>query len=118
MVAAPEHSFVNARHKTCVKKAFGSMRHCSDGRSTRQSYADYLPRHLQVLKYLPMEKAQDARNFVQALQYWLGGNPQNLENLLLATAQVCNHHLLPPTFNHRDKLKASFYPHPSSSPSL
>ena len=47
-----------------------------------------LVRGLQVLKYLPMEKAQDARNFVQALQYWLGGNPQNLENLLLATAQV------------------------------
>ena len=35
-----------------------------------------------------MEKAKDARNFVQALQYWLGGNRENLENLLLSTAQV------------------------------
>ncbi len=43
---------------------------------------------LQVLKFLPMEKAKDARNFVQALQYWLGGNRENLENLLLSTAQV------------------------------
>ncbi len=24
-----------------------------------------------VLKYLPVEKAQDARNFVNGLQYWL-----------------------------------------------
>ena len=43
---------------------------------------------MQVLKFLPMEKAKDARNFVQALQYWLGGNRENLENLLLSTAQV------------------------------
>ena len=42
-----------------------------------------------MLKYLPSEKAKDARNFVQALQYWLGGNRNNLENLLKATAQVC-----------------------------
>ncbi|EIE24949.1 magnesium chelatase subunit H [Coccomyxa subellipsoidea C-169] len=41
-----------------------------------------------VLKYLPSEKAQDARNFVQSLQYWLGGNAENLENLLLNTAQA------------------------------
>ena len=39
-----------------------------------------------MLKYLPSEKAQDARNFVQSLQYWLGGNAENLENLLLNTA--------------------------------
>ena len=43
-----------------------------------------------VLKYLPSEKAQDARNFVQSLQYWLGGNAENLENLLLNTrAGLC-----------------------------
>lgn len=41
-----------------------------------------------VLKFLPSDKAQDARNFVQSLQYWLGGNTENLENLLLSTAQV------------------------------
>lgn len=39
-----------------------------------------------VLKYLPSDKAQDARNFVNSLQYWLGGNSENLENLLLSTA--------------------------------
>jgi len=36
-----------------------------------------------VLKYLPNDKAQDARNFIQSLQYWLGGSPENLENFLL-----------------------------------
>lgn len=41
-----------------------------------------------VLKFLPMQKAQDARNFVQSLQYWLGGSAENLENLLLNTAKA------------------------------
>lgn len=34
-------------------------------------------------QYLPSDKARDARNFVNSLQYWLGGNTDNLENLLL-----------------------------------
>lgn len=36
-----------------------------------------------VLKYLPLDKAQDARNFMLSFQYWLGGSPDNLENFLL-----------------------------------
>lgn len=40
-----------------------------------------------VLKYLPSDKAKDARNFVNSLQYWLGGNAENLENLILNVAQ-------------------------------
>eukprot|EP00741_Cyanophora_paradoxa_P011184 tig00020554_g10804.t1 len=36
-----------------------------------------------VLKYLPSDKAQDARNFMMSLQYWIGGNPENLANFLL-----------------------------------
>ncbi len=36
-----------------------------------------------VLKFLPMEKAQDARNFMLSFQYWLGGNEENLQNFLL-----------------------------------
>ncbi len=39
-----------------------------------------------VLKYLPMEKAQDARNFMLSFQYWLGGSQANLENFLLMLA--------------------------------
>ncbi|WYL93720.1 MAG: magnesium chelatase subunit H [Gloeotrichia echinulata IR180] len=37
----------------------------------------------QVLKFLPIDKAQDARNFMLSFQYWLGGSPENLENFLL-----------------------------------
>ncbi|MGB3422110.1 MAG: magnesium chelatase subunit H [Dolichospermum sp.] len=40
----------------------------------------------QVLKFLPMEKAQDARNFMLSFQYWLGGSAENLENFLLMLA--------------------------------
>ena len=36
----------------------------------------------QVLKYLPSDKAADARNFLFSLQYWLGGSAENLENFL------------------------------------
>lgn len=41
-----------------------------------------------VLKYLPSDKAQDARNFMVSLQYWLGGNSDNLENMILNLAQA------------------------------
>ncbi|QEY31871.1 magnesium chelatase subunit H [Synechococcus sp. RSCCF101] len=40
-----------------------------------------------VLKYLPVEKAQDARSFMLSFQYWLGGTPENLRNFLLMLAE-------------------------------
>lgn len=40
-----------------------------------------------VLKYLPIEKAQDARNFMLSFQYWLGGSAENLENFFLMLAE-------------------------------
>ncbi|WP_320674572.1 magnesium chelatase subunit H [Prochlorococcus sp. MIT 1341] len=39
-----------------------------------------------ILKYLPVDKAQDARSFILSFQYWLGGTPDNLKNLLLMLA--------------------------------
>ena len=39
-----------------------------------------------ILKYLPVEKAQDARTFMLSFQYWLGGTPDNLRNFLLMLA--------------------------------
>jgi magnesium chelatase subunit H len=44
-----------------------------------------------VLKYLPMDKAQDARHFMLSFQYWLGGSADNLENflLMLSDKYVC-----------------------------
>ncbi|HCJ50221.1 MAG TPA: hypothetical protein DHW40_13005, partial [Microbacterium sp.] len=39
-----------------------------------------------VLKYLPGDKAADARSFMMSLHYWLGGSPENIEALLLNLA--------------------------------
>jgi len=39
-----------------------------------------------VLKYLPSDKAADARSFMMSFQYWLGGSPENLESMLLMMA--------------------------------
>jgi magnesium chelatase subunit H len=39
-----------------------------------------------VLKYLPLDKAQDARNFMLSFQYWLGGSQENIRNFLLMLA--------------------------------
>ena len=39
-----------------------------------------------MLKYLPGDKAKDARSFMMSLQYWLGGSPENIEALLLNLA--------------------------------
>jgi magnesium chelatase subunit H len=36
-----------------------------------------------ILKYLPSDKAADARNFMLSFQYWLGGSSENLQNFLL-----------------------------------
>lgn len=41
-----------------------------------------------VLKYLPSDKAQDARNFMMSLQFWLGGSPENLENFLVMVSNA------------------------------
>merc|ERR1711966_639596 len=40
-----------------------------------------------VLKFLPSDKAADARSFMMSFQYWLGGSPENLESLLLMMGQ-------------------------------
>jgi magnesium chelatase subunit H len=40
-----------------------------------------------VLKYLPSDKAQDAKNFMMSLQYWLGGSSENLENFIYMLAK-------------------------------
>ena len=41
-----------------------------------------------VLKYLPSDKAADARNFMNSLQYWLGGSSENLESFLLMISKA------------------------------
>ena len=40
-----------------------------------------------ILKYLPNDKAADARNFILSFRYWLGGSSDNLQNFLLLLSQ-------------------------------
>ena len=40
-----------------------------------------------VLKFLPRDKAADARIFMISFQYWLGRSPENLELLMLIVGQ-------------------------------
>lgn len=39
-----------------------------------------------MLKYLPGDKAADAKSFMMSFQYWLGGSPENLEAFMLMLA--------------------------------
>jgi magnesium chelatase subunit H len=58
----------------------------ADGASFQDAMLKLLNTLPTVLKYLPIEKAQDARSFMLSFQYWLGGTPDNLKNLLLMLA--------------------------------
>ena len=58
-----------------------------DGSSFEEGMLKLLRTLPKVLKYLPSDKAKDARSFMMSFQYWLGGSPQNLESMLLMLAQ-------------------------------
>ena len=62
-----------------------------------------------VLKYLPVEKAQDARNFMLSFQYWLGGSAENLENFLL---MLSDKYVLPENFEGSPEAAALSYEQP------
>jgi magnesium chelatase subunit H len=64
-----------------------------------------------ILKFLPMEKAQDARNFMLSIQYWLGGTPENLENFLLMLADKY-------ILNDGEKGKEAAYQEPVTFPDM
>ncbi|MFL0777010.1 MAG: magnesium chelatase subunit H [Prochlorococcus sp.] len=71
------------------KSAFASFmkkRKESEGAGFQDSMLKLLNTLPNILKYLPVEKAQDARSFILSFQYWLGGTPDNLRNLLLMLA--------------------------------
>jgi len=62
---------------------FMKKRKDKQGSSFQEGMLKLLQTLPKVLKYLPLDKAQDARNFMLSFQYWLGGSPDNLENFLL-----------------------------------
>lgn len=58
-----------------------------DGSSFEEGMLKLLRTLPKVLKYLPSDKARDARSFMMSFQYWLGGSPDNLESMLLMLAK-------------------------------
>jgi len=57
-----------------------------DGSSFEEGMLKLLRTLPKVLKYLPGDKAKDAKSFMMSFQYWLGGSPENLEAFLLMLA--------------------------------
>ena len=62
---------------------FMKKRKESGGASFQDSMLKLLNTLPSILKYLPVDKAQDARSFMLSFQYWLGGTSDNLRNFLL-----------------------------------
>ena len=58
-----------------------------DGSSFEEGMLKLLRTLPKVLKFLPSDKAKDARTFMMSFQYWLGGSPENLESLLMMVGQ-------------------------------
>jgi magnesium chelatase subunit H len=58
-----------------------------DGSSFEEGMLKLLRTLPKVLKFLPSDKAADARTFMMSFQYWLGGSPENLQSLLVMVGQ-------------------------------
>lgn len=58
-----------------------------DGSSFEEGMLKLLRTLPKVLKFLPSDKAADARTFMMSFQYWLGGSPENLESLITMVGQ-------------------------------
>jgi len=58
-----------------------------DGSSFEEGMLKLLRTLPKVLKFLPSDKATDARTFMMSFQYWLGGSPENLESLITMVGQ-------------------------------
>ena len=58
-----------------------------DGSSFEEGMLKLLRTLPKVLKFLPSDKAADARTFMMSFQYWLGGSPENIQSLLTMVGQ-------------------------------
>jgi magnesium chelatase subunit H len=58
-----------------------------DGSSFEEGMLKLLRTLPKVLKFLPSDKAADARTFMMSFQYWLAGAPENLESMLVMLGQ-------------------------------
>jgi len=66
---------------------FMKKKKSDDGSSFEEGMLKLLRTLPKVLKFLPSDKAADARTFMMSFQYWLGGSPENLESMMLMLGQ-------------------------------
>merc|ERR1719246_113205 len=77
----------NLGQSKSVVSEFMKKKKQDDGSSFEEGMLKLLRTLPKVLKFLPSDKAADARTFMMSFQYWLGGSPQNLESLLTMVGQ-------------------------------
>ena len=80
-------SMTNLGQSKSVIGEFMKKKKKEDGSSFEEGMLKLLRTLPKVLKYLPSDKAKDARSFMMSFQYWLGGSPENLESMLLMLAK-------------------------------
>ena len=77
----------NLGQSKSVVADFMKKKRQEDGSSFEEGMLKLLRTLPKVLKFLPSDKAADARTFMMSFQYWLGGSPENIESLLLMVGQ-------------------------------
>lgn len=80
-------SMQNLGQSKSVISDFMKKKKKEDGSSFEEGMLKLLRTLPKVLKYLPSDKAADARNFMMSFQYWLGGSPENVQAMLLNLAK-------------------------------
>lgn len=80
-------SMKNLGQSKSVVADFMKKKKQEDGSSFEEGMLKLLRTLPKVLKFLPSDKAADARTFMMSFQYWLGGSPQNIESMLVMLGQ-------------------------------
>jgi len=80
-------SMQNLGQSKSVVGEFMKKKKKEDGSSFEEGMLKLLRTLPKVLKFLPSDKAKDARSFMMSFQYWLGGSPDNLESMLMMLAK-------------------------------
>jgi len=79
-------TMANLGQSKSIVADFMKQKKAQDGSSFEEGMLKLLRTLPKVLKYLPGDKAKDAKSFMMTFQYWLGGSPENLESMLLNLA--------------------------------
>jgi len=77
----------NLGQSKSVVSDFMKKKKQEDGSSFEEGMLKLLRTLPKVLKFLPSDKAADARTFMMSFQYWLGGSPENIQALLQMVGQ-------------------------------